>query len=226
MSAQSTQGGWYDTSRAEGHDFATISSTAIQVQALQAAENAGIPVPVGAIHDAKECLKTMVAKAQPTGQRSEDVAAALVCLLESTRLRFAREIHSGEPKDELNKKLFKRCETEIPMGRDLKFGRDELAHFYFAQAQYDRGGDAWKNYRTALFDELKDRQKSDGSWPPGDGICVGPVYSTALWCTVLQLDRRTHPSTRHDEVLIVTERRSLRSPVSRLVKKFIGESKA
>jgi hypothetical protein len=25
---------------------------------------------------------------------------------------------------------------------------------------------------------------------------VGPVYTTALWCTVLQLDNRQHPLTR------------------------------
>ena len=45
VKAQSTQGGWYHTSRVEGHDLDTISATVIQIQALQAAENAGIPVP-------------------------------------------------------------------------------------------------------------------------------------------------------------------------------------
>lgn len=34
-SAQSSQGGWYDTSRAEGHDFDSIQATAIQVQACR-----------------------------------------------------------------------------------------------------------------------------------------------------------------------------------------------
>src|SRR5262249_13326880 len=45
VKAQSSQGGWYHTSKVEGHDFAVMSVTAIQIQALQAAENAGIPVP-------------------------------------------------------------------------------------------------------------------------------------------------------------------------------------
>ena len=45
VKAQSTQGGWYHTSKVEGHDFDAISATVIQIQALQAADNAGIPVP-------------------------------------------------------------------------------------------------------------------------------------------------------------------------------------
>ena len=45
VKAQSSQGGWYDTSKVEGHDFDTIIATVIQIQALQAAENFGIPVP-------------------------------------------------------------------------------------------------------------------------------------------------------------------------------------
>ena len=49
VKARSTQGGWHHTSKAEGHDFALVSTTVIQIQALQAAENANIPVPDDAI---------------------------------------------------------------------------------------------------------------------------------------------------------------------------------
>src|SRR3954453_18858192 len=43
--AQSTQGGWYYTSKTEGHDQDEGSVTVTQVQALRAARNAGIAVP-------------------------------------------------------------------------------------------------------------------------------------------------------------------------------------
>lgn len=58
--AQSSQGGWYHTSKVEGHDFALISVTAIQIQALQAAENAGIAIPGGINNDSQEYLTTAI----------------------------------------------------------------------------------------------------------------------------------------------------------------------
>jgi hypothetical protein len=191
VKAQSTQGGWYHTSKVEGHDFDTISATVIQIQALQAAENAGIPCPSEAFTDAQEYLKMAIGryeeKAKPgqNGSRQTDTAAALAC-------RFLRGRY-GPMKDEWTKKWFKYCETEIPVARDIKFGRDELTHFYYAQAMFF-GSNNWNGYRTAMFDQLQTSQNKDGSWPAGDGIGVGPVYSTAVWCIILQLDRGSHPS--------------------------------
>ena len=45
INAQSSRGGWYYTSKADGHDHDEGSVTITQVQALRAARNAGIPVP-------------------------------------------------------------------------------------------------------------------------------------------------------------------------------------
>ncbi|HEX3315518.1 MAG TPA: hypothetical protein VHR72_11535, partial [Gemmataceae bacterium] len=199
-SAQSTQGGWYDTSKVEGHDFDSIPATVIQIQALQAAENAGVPVPSGIVHDGKEYLKKALAKLEVRDKtktdrsRSADISAALACLVDSSRFFTNEKIGMSEIKDEVRKKAFKICEAEIPMGTAVKFGRDELAHYYYAQAKVNLGGDAWNGYRTAMFDQVQKSQNVDGSWPAGDGICVGPVYSTAVWCTILQLDRKSHPS--------------------------------
>jgi Prenyltransferase and squalene oxidase repeat len=206
VKAQSTQGGWYDTSKVEGHDFASISATVIQIQALQAADNAGIPVPDEAIIDAQEYLRKALAKHKGVkpASRSADIAAALPCLGSTRRYKVD---------EEPNMKWFKICQAEIPVGRDIKFGRDELTHFYYAQALFIRGGDdertrsrdaaaLWSDYRTATFDYLQSTQNKDGSWWAGDGISVGPVYSTALWCTILQLDRNRHPSMdRRNEIV-------------------------
>src|SRR5260370_32074459 len=55
--AQSTQGGWFYTSKADGHDQDEGSVTVTQVQALRAARNAGIPVPKDVIKKAQDYLK-------------------------------------------------------------------------------------------------------------------------------------------------------------------------
>jgi hypothetical protein len=195
--ARSSQGGWYHTSRAEGHDLGVISVTCIQIQALQAAEIAGIPVPDEAVSHAREYLKMALAKYKDgagSGQnpgRTADTAAAVACC-------FPNKFTRRQTVDELGEKWFKYCQAEIPMGRDIKFGRDELVHYYYAQALFSLDiDDAWNTYRTAMFDHLQSSQKKDGSWPASDDIGVGPVYATALWCTVLQLDKRSHPLLRY-----------------------------
>jgi hypothetical protein len=207
VKAQSIRGGWYHTSRVEGHDFDVISATVIQIQALQAAENAGIPVPNEVISHAQESLKIAIKKyesAKPEKNRSRpgETAAALVCRFNSIPLS---QINSdvSRAKDESCEKWFKYCRTEIPVGRAVQFGRDELTHYYYAQAVFLERG-AWKDYRTAMFDHLLSSQDKDGSWPAGDGIGVGPVYSAAVWCTILQLDLGGHPSNQRPRAIIIT----------------------
>ena len=130
-----------------------------------------------------------------------EIAAALAC-------RYCPD--SFLDQDGTSTKWFKDCRTEIPVGRRIEFGRDELTHYYYAQAVFNAtlnaemsgasAAVAWSEYRAALFDDLRDTQKKDGRWPaPLDakgGIGVGPVYATAVWCTVLQFDRKCHPLTR------------------------------
>jgi hypothetical protein len=201
--AQSSQGGWYDTSKVEGHDFASISATAIQIQALQAAANAGVSIPFETISDAQEYLKKKLqtndkaAEAGKKDTRLADVAAVLAC---THRLSV---FGNSAPKDELREKWLKECATEIAVGNKTNFGRDELAHYYYAQALF---GDSWNGYRTAMFDHLQSSQSKDGSWPAGNGIGVGQVYSTAVWCIVLQLDKGNHPSLQSPPVLITTRK--------------------
>ena len=178
-SAQSSQGGWHDTSKVEGHDFAAIPATVIQIQALRAAETAGIPV-YPALHDGPQWLKASLEK----NSSPSDTAAALACLSRNEPGMQAK----------LSPKWIDRCRSGIPVGSDLKLGRDEFAHYYFGQTEFNRGGDFWIAYRTAMFDRLRAAQNEDGSWPAGNGTCTGQVYSTAVWCTLLQLDNDSHPS--------------------------------
>jgi hypothetical protein len=195
VKAQSSQGGWYHTSKAEGHDLADPLVTAIQIQALQAARNIGA-LPVETIHDAQAYLKTALAKQgkeQAGLNRATEIAAAFAAC-------YAFQINIA--KDDVSKRWLERCRSEIPLGKSMPFDRAELAHYYYAQALVSHRWDDWSNYRTVLFDHLQSTQHKDGSWPAANGLGVGPVYATALWCTLMQLDRWSHPLKRLDRITV------------------------
>lgn len=194
--AQSSQGGWYRTSKAEGHDLAEVLATVVQIQALQAAEIARFQVSLAAINDGQTYLE---ASLQKPGDGPLDCAAALAG-------RFRHEALVA--KDPVVRDWLLQCRERLSLEREIRFGRDELAHFYYAQAVYKLGGNwnnlsdtalpgeslTWASHRQALRDQLERMQDGDGSWPAADGICAGRVYATALWCTVLRLGSRRYPA--------------------------------
>jgi hypothetical protein len=211
--AQSTQGGWFYTSKVEGHDQDEGSVTITQVQALRACRNAGIPVPKAIIKKAHDYLKNSTTprggvvyslgrggmRAPLGGERPALTAAAIACLF-----------NAGEYKSELCKKWFKFCQTAIPINAvgGVRIGHDEYTQYYYCQAIYILGDDGWEKmfgptpkdqritwsaYRQAMFDNLVRTQNGDGSWPSGGGFSVGAVYSTAVYTTMMQLDKGTLP---------------------------------
>lgn len=212
--AQSTQGGWFYTSKVEGHDQDEGSVTVTQVQALRACRNAGIPVPKQFIEQGMKYLKNSTtarggvvyslgrggAGAPVGGERPSLTAAAIACYF-----------YAGDYKNDLVKKWFKYCQTAIPVnavGGGIRLGHDEYTHFYYAQSVYVLGDDGWEKmfgptpkdqrvtwseYKKNMLEHLVKTQNSDGSWPSGGGFSVGPVYSTAIYCIMLQLDRAAVP---------------------------------
>jgi hypothetical protein len=204
--AQSSRGGWYYTSRSEGGDFDEGSVTITEVQALRACRNAGIPVPKIIIKKAHDYLKECTSPQggvyysfQSRMERPAITAAAIACLF-----------NAGDYKDPLCKKWFRYCQRTIPMGAGggFRIGHDEYTHYYYAQSIYTLGDDGWEKlfgktpaadrltwsaYRSAMFDHLQRIQNADGSWTGGGGFSVGPVYSTAVYCTIMQLDKGTLP---------------------------------
>ena len=207
VKAQSTQGGWYHTSRMEGHDLDVISATAMQIQALQAAEKAFKFDAGDSINDAQEYLKKIIGKHEqkpgpgPSHRRTAETAAALAC----------RNLPGVGLRDAFCKKWFKYCQAEIPTGRALQFGRDEITHYYYTQVLFDLSGDswsdarlAWSGYRTAMFDHLQKSQNQDGRLALWDAqgagdVGVGPVHAAAVWCTILQLDNKSHPLSNRNK---------------------------
>lgn len=209
--AQSTQGGWFYTSAKEGHDQDEGSVTVTQMQALRACRNAGIPVPKVIMTKGADYLKKSttpnggvvyslgrgIGGAPLGGERPALTAAAIACLFSA-----------GEYKDKYVKDWFKFSRGAIQIGAAKRMGHDEYTHYYYAQAVYILGDDGWEKmfgatpkdsrvtwsaYRQDYFSHLINSQNKDGSWPSGGGFSVGPVYSTAIYCTLLQLDRGLVP---------------------------------
>ena len=87
---------------------------------------------------------------------------------------------------------------------------DLYAHYYLAQAMFQRGGKDWDTYQPRIRDSLTARQSPDGSWPkPGGGAKVHAVgalftndsptgihYRTALATLMLEVYYRYLPATR------------------------------
>jgi hypothetical protein len=213
--AQTFRGGWGYVSAKDsgmsgfGKDFDEGSVTVTQMQALRAARNAGIIVPKTAID---EGLKYLQKSTTPQGgviyslalggqdPRPALTAAAVCC-----------GFSAGEYNSELAKKWVAFCKDHLSTPGDGKrMGHDEYTHYYWAQCVYVMGDDrygkmfpkerkddwvTWTKYRKALFDQLKRTQSMDGSWSEDSWTSrlVGPVYVTASYLTVLQLDKGALP---------------------------------
>ncbi|MCZ2343682.1 MAG: terpene cyclase/mutase family protein [Bacteroidales bacterium] len=205
--AQTNKGGWGYVSAADGNNFDEGSTTITQLQALRAARNAGIPVPKEIIDKAVKYLRNATTArggiiyslyqsggAAPVGQERPPLTAAAVACA------FA----AGQYEDEYAKKWIKFCKENIPIAKG-RVAHDEYQSYYFAQALYILGDDrygklfpndvktswlTWSHYKEAMFDHLKSQQNADGSWTSG---YIGPVFSTAINLTILQLDKGLLP---------------------------------
>jgi hypothetical protein len=206
--AQTDRGGWGYVSSADGAGFDEGSVTVTQVQSLRAARNAGIAVPKGVIQKAQDYLKKCtterggviysLAQAGRTGgfgpERTPLTAAAIACAFSA-----------GQYDSPLVKKWIEFCRDRIGIAGTGGRGHDEYMHYYYAQALYflgDNGyeklfpgspeGDrlTWSKYRKTMFDRLIQSQHVDGSWT---GSYIGPVFTTDVYLTILQLDNGALP---------------------------------
>jgi hypothetical protein len=204
--AQTDKGGWGYVSAREGGNFDEGSTTITQLQALRAARNAGIPVKKEIIDKAVKYLHDCTTPrggiiyslanggAAAVGQERPPLTAAAV----------ACAFSAGQYNDEYAKKWIKFCKENIPIGKG-RVGHDEYQSYYLAQSIYVLGDDrygelfpkepksswlTWSGYKDAMFDTLKRQQNADGSWTGG---YIGPVFSTCVNLTILQLDKAILP---------------------------------
>jgi hypothetical protein len=203
--AQTERGGWGYVSSADGGGFDEGSVTITQLQGLRAARNAGIVVPKSIIDKATKYLRDCTTPrggviyslahgaAMAGGERPPLTAAAIAC-----------SFSAGEYNSDLAKKWIEFCRDNIPVGRG-RVGHDEYLHYYYAQAMYSLGETGyaklfpksskdqqltWSKYRATMFDYITVSQNRDGSWSGG---YIGPVFTTATYLTILQLDNATLP---------------------------------
>lgn len=203
--SQTKRGGWGYVSAKDGSDFDEGSTTITQLQAIRAARNAGIPVKKEILDNATKYLRdcttarggiiySLANGGVANGQERPALTAAAV----------ACAFSAGQYKDEFAMKWIKFCKDNIPIGKG-RLSHDEYQSYYYAQALYVLGDDrygelfpkepkagwlTWSGYKDAMFDYLKTQQAADGSWTSG---YIGPVYSTAVNLTILQLDKGVVP---------------------------------
>lgn len=184
--AQTSAGGWGYVSAADGQDFDEGSTTVTQVQGLRGCRSAGIPVPREIIEKAVAYIHRCTLpdggvqyNSQGGGGRPAITAAAIACLFSA-----------GEYDSPYVRKLLGYCQRHLNNLSDRGLGHWHYAHYYYAQALYRLGGQEWREYRDRLYSRLIREQNPDGSWTQG---YIGPVYTTAINLTILQLEKAALP---------------------------------
>jgi len=186
--AQTEAGGWGYVSARDGHGFDEGSTTITQVQALRGCRNAGIPVPSEIIDKAITYIRNcsldggkggVQYNSRGGGGRPAISAAAIACLF-----------NAGQYDSVYVPNLMKYCRTKLENISGQGFGHWHYAHYYYAQVRYREGGEAWETYRDKIQARLLREANPDGSW--GQGY-IGPVYTTAINLTILQLENAALP---------------------------------
>ncbi|MBT6154888.1 MAG: terpene cyclase/mutase family protein [Planctomycetaceae bacterium] len=182
-SAQTTRGGWGYVSAKDGNDFDEGSTCITQVQGLRACRNAGIPVSKKIIERAVKYIQDCTTpeggvqySIRGGGPRPPITAAAIACLF-----------NSGEYKSPYAKKLLAFCEKNVWPGNSTRrqSGHWHYTHYYFSQVIYRMGDEKWKKYIGGVGQDIIRKQSASGAWKEGH---VGPVYTTAINATILQID--------------------------------------
>jgi hypothetical protein len=210
--AQSSRGGWYYTSRLDGGDMDEGSVAVTQMQALRAARNAGIIVPKETIDKAEKYLEVCSVD-KGSGMKEVGYQPGRPAITPGlTSAGIANMFCAGKYDAPIIKQWMKYCQANIgPLGGGARRGHDEYTHYYWAQDLYILGEDrfnklfpdlktaetrTWKRYRDETFKYLVKSQSADGSWSSAGGShwsYIGTVYVTAIYLTILQLDKGTLP---------------------------------
>ncbi len=113
---------------------------------------------------------------QGGGARPPITAAAVACMF-----------NSGEYETDQVKKMMAYCEKNVWPGRGVtsRFGHWHYTHYYYSQVMYRMGDEKWGNYYGEIKKQLLRTQSSSGAWLEG---YIGPVYTTSINATILQLE--------------------------------------
>ncbi len=185
VSTQNKEGGWRYQPRPNDAD---LSVTICQIMALRAARNAGIHVPAETID---RCIDYVRKSQNPDGgfrymlqQPGSQFprSAAGVVALYSAGVYEGPEIERG----------LAYIERHAPSrGGDLRrSGHFYYGQYYGVQAMWQAGGKRWASWYPAIRDDLLLKQQPDGGWSDSN---IGPQYSTAMACIILQIPNDVVP---------------------------------
>ncbi len=182
VNSQNREGGWrYQPIPVD----ADLSVTVSTLQALRAARNAGVAVPLQTIDRA---VRYVLRCASPGGFMYQ---SSRIFGMNDVRVSYALAacgivaLHSAGKYDAAE---VRRAVRMLPLlRRGLIYGRLHYfyGHYYAAQAMYLAGPEAWASYYPEVKAEILGDQRfqSQGHWEDD----VGANYATAMACIVLQL---------------------------------------
>ena len=180
--AQTEAGGWGYVSAKDGSDFDEGSTTITQVQGLRGCRNAGIPVPKEIIdkadqlhpqvHHGPTAACSTTPRAAAAGRRSPPRPSPACSTPATTTTSTCPSCWTtaSENLDDI-------CQRRL---RPLA-----LRPLLLRPGAYREGGKTWDEYRDKIYARLVSEADPDGSWNQG---YIGPVYTTAINLTILQLD--------------------------------------
>ncbi|HEY2761088.1 MAG TPA: prenyltransferase/squalene oxidase repeat-containing protein [Pirellulales bacterium] len=188
--AQTDEGGWGYVSARDGGGFDEGSTTITQVQGLRGCRNAGITVPKEIIDKAIKYIHKCTDMDQGSvqyslkggGPRPAITAAAIACLF-----------NAGDYDDEVVPKMMSYADKNLFSLSEQGFGHWHYAHYYYSQVLYREGGKKWQTYRDKLYAQLLNEVTEDNTGCYWTQEYVGPIYTTAVNLTILQLDKATLP---------------------------------
>ncbi len=159
------------------------------MQGLRGCRNAGIPVPKEIIDKAINYIRKCTVpdggvqySSKGGGGRPADHRRGHRLPVQRRRLRQT----STSPS------CMEYCRREPrPTSPNQGFGHWHYAHYYYSQVLYREGGKKWEAYRDKILRQAGRRgQTPTARWNQG---YIGPVYTTAINLTILQLDNGTLP---------------------------------
>ncbi len=209
VKCQSPAGGWRYSPAPNDQD---LSVTVMQVVALRAANNAGIPAPKETFDKAVAYVQSCALKGgdgkpvggfgyQGPGNSPQTSAGGALCL----QLLGHYDDPAVAPTLAFLNTIPVRWTANSPQQNGAKRQGPQLQYFYYfhyyaIQAMYQAGGKEWNEWHEDVRELLLAHQDKDGSWEvPADSQEVGQTqgdrtYSTAMATLILNIYRHFLPA--------------------------------
>ena len=90
-------------------------------------------------------------------------------------------------------KLQAYCRRNLSDIANQGFGHWHYAHYYYSQVLYREGGTQWETYRDKVYARLASEATETGNYVYWNQGYIGPIYTTAINLTIMQLENGALP---------------------------------